>query len=158
MYVKYPVLIQECQSTLQLGVPKSGGEGPKLMGFQTMPIVEHIKQWKSYPFLCCKYVYWLGRARNFWGEFTGQYGFPACTIDLTQKGPGQLSFIVLAGLLETSSLLWLYLITSLAHEVHAAFYGTWELPTPKGLVSSTWTWVTQIFQLWIRPGKGRLVR
>ena len=46
-----------------------------------------------------------------------------------------------------------YLITSLAGEVCAAFYGTWELPTPKVLVSCTWTRVTQIFQWWISPEK-----
>lgn len=87
-----------------------------------------------------------------------QNGFPACTTDLNQKGPGPALICSSGRPAGERQLALAYLITSLAHEVHAAFYGTWELPTPKGLVSSTWTWVTQIFQWWISPGKGRWVR
>lgn len=53
-----------------------------------------------------------------------QHGFPACTSDLPQKGPGP-ALICSSGQPAGDQLLALaYLITSLAHEVHAALYGT----------------------------------
>lgn len=81
-----------------------------------------------------------------------------CTIDLTHKSWGPALICSSGRPAGDQQLVSAYFITSLTGEVHAAFYGTWELPTPKGLVSCTWTWVTQIFQWWISPEKVRWVR